>query len=211
MAYSENTLIVDIVKNGSGDDVWYSLSVPGAEILSALKNGGVKLRQVVHTDRDKTANPAVPQTDLYNYYKLSSVLDEEDGQYVQMLFDNGDVYMYDPSVSEYPYLNGEAPGEPVGSGGGSGGGVLVVGVTMSGKTFVLDKTWQEIFDAAYPIIVAAQSLEDNAEGHSLSKLTVYEVYQYTDGDGKYYVNASSDLGQTFSFISDTASGYPTAS
>ena len=97
------------------------------------------------------------------------------------------------------------------NGGGSGGGVLVVGMTMSGKTFVLDKTWQEIYDAAYPIIVAAQSLEDYGDGHSLTKITVNEVYHYTEGDGKYYVNASSDIGQTFSFISDTASGYPTAS
>ena len=40
-----------------------------------------------------------------------------------------------------------------GGGGSSGGGVLVIHETVSGNTHTLDKTWQEIHDADFAVVV----------------------------------------------------------
>lgn len=41
-----------------------------------------------------------------------------------------------------------------GGGGSSGSGVLVVHETVSGGTHTLDKTWQEIHDADFAVVVS---------------------------------------------------------
>lgn len=215
--YSEKTLIVDIVTNGSGDDVWYSLSAPGEDIISALRTGDVLLRKITRTERNNAATPAVPQSDEYDYFKLVSVRDVEDGSQVAMLFDNGDIYVYDPNENEYPCLDGIEPGnislvpsataEDAGkvltvndnglpswaAGGGSGGGVLVV--TVDGTTLTLNKTWKEIHDNPVAVI-----LDDNGNRMFVSQTSI-------NNPTSYVVIANAD-DEKVTFVAQSESGYP---
>ena len=80
-------------------------------------------------------------------------------------------------------------------GGGSGGGVLVVhqsGNDLEGYT--LDKTWQEIFDADYPILVLESEYEKE---YLLISNVLMEAEQ------SYIVVVSNDAYGTTS-----ADGYP---
>ena len=91
------------------------------------------------------------------------------------------------------------------NGGGSGvGDELVVGGTYGDNTLTLDKTWQEIYDARYPIIV----IKDNDEGS-----VFWDVFNVTGAShfvgGKFIVNAKIN-DEPVDFIADTASGYPSA-
>lgn len=81
----------------------------------------------------------------------------------------------------------------------SGGGVLSVNVTWDGDTGTLDKTWQEINDAAFAVVNISQS----AGMKNFAQVTDtdeegYTVSVYNAGQGDYY-----------SFSSDSATGYPT--
>lgn len=80
--------------------------------------------------------------------------------------------------------------------GGSGGGAVVHAV-VSGSTATLDKTWQEIFDGDYTVIVI------EAESDNKLHITISQVSH----DGTYYVTADGDQ---YTFDTDSASGYPSA-
>lgn len=85
-------------------------------------------------------------------------------------------------------------------GGGSSGGVLVVHIDM--QTMALDKTWQEIVDAEYAVIV-----------QSVGTTTVYQYLANMEktGDTSYFVNAFMIMGTTIlesNYIATSADGYP---
>ena len=84
-------------------------------------------------------------------------------------------------------------------GGGGGGGVLVVHRSMIGTPpeLVLDKTWQEIFDAASTGAVLILDV-DETEVQTKLVTTVY-----VDSD-VYYCEDSSELV----YLTDSADGYP---
>ncbi len=87
-------------------------------------------------------------------------------------------------------------------GGSSGGGVLVVGVTETelpngNIRLTLNKTWQEIHDADYPVI--KQSGEDGSS---------YMTVLVTSGFNADYVISAYTVEATLQFSCASASGYP---
>lgn len=93
-----------------------------------------------------------------------------------------------------------AMGAKSGGGGSSGGGVLVVNFDQ--QTMALDKTWQEIVDAEYAVIV-----------QSVGTTTVYQYLANIQktGDTSYVVNAFMIMGTTIyesNYIATSADGYP---
>lgn len=87
------------------------------------------------------------------------------------------------------------------SGGGGGSGALVA--TVGGLDFTLDKTWQEIFDAAtagVPIIIRDEPTETNVSyGYIFINVSTY---------GSTYTVQALFSGNTFTFNTDSADGYP---
>lgn len=87
------------------------------------------------------------------------------------------------------------------SGGGGGSGALVV--TVGGLDFTLDKTWQEIFDAATagaPIIIRDEPTETEVSyGYIFTSVSTFA--------STYTVQALFS-GNTFTFTTDSADGYP---
>lgn len=92
-------------------------------------------------------------------------------------------------------------GEKISS-GSSGGGVLVVHRSMIGtpSQLTLDKTWQEIFDAASTGVVLILNVEETLVEMKLVTMV------YVDS-GVYYCEDSSELV----YSTDSADGYPVAS
>ena len=89
--------------------------------------------------------------------------------------------------------------ENVNNGGGSGGGgVLVVNRLTVGDgddtSYVLDKTWQEIYDADYPVI-------NSRVTNGKSFMLVNDVFESA---GVYYVE--DDVANTYA--ANTANDYP---
>ena len=81
-------------------------------------------------------------------------------------------------------------------GGGSGGGVLVV----TGTNGTLDKTWQEIHDADFAVVViATQNL-----------VRKDPVIVTNDARGEYTV-VTGYAEEGYTYIASSASGYPTLS
>ncbi len=85
-------------------------------------------------------------------------------------------------------------------GGGSGGGVLVANVNM--QTGALDKTWQEIVDAGFAVI-----LMDHSEYYLLGYVRAYAIK-----DSSYNVDFMVCEGennvQLYEAAADSATGYP---
>lgn len=85
--------------------------------------------------------------------------------------------------------------------GGGGSGALVV--TVEGLDCTLDKTWQEIFDAAtagVPIIIRDEPTETNAS---------YEyIFKSVSTLASVYSVQTIYSGSTFTFNTDSADGYP---
>lgn len=108
--------------------------------------------------------------------------------------DTGKTFLYDAVGDDwYEYSEG-------GGGGGSGGGVLVVHVDA--QTGALDKTWQEIADAEYAVVV--QSV-----GTTTAYLYIANIQK--TGDTSYVVNAFMIIGTTIyesNYIATSAEGYP---
>lgn len=81
----------------------------------------------------------------------------------------------------------------------SGGGVLVVNVTWDGDTGTLDKTWQEINDAAFTVVDVSQEIEWKSFAQVTRTVSDdYSVAVYNADQGDYYL-----------FRADSATGYPT--
>lgn len=118
-------------------------------------------------------------------------------------FSNGVISMEQYEVRELPTDMANdliAAGICVEAGGGSGGGVLVV--TDTGGT--LDKTWQEIYDAA-PTVIFGLTRNDG-------KKVVSYLENVYESDGSYIVSVGVIGGtkvQDFQFFASSASGYPT--
>lgn len=88
--------------------------------------------------------------------------------------------------------------------GGSGGGVLVVGCTASGElgnVYTLDKTWQEIQDADYPITVKRHEY-----GKTFGTIT---YAQFNVPLNTYSVGVEGLFMDAVDFATNSASGYPT--
>lgn len=86
------------------------------------------------------------------------------------------------------------------AGGGSGGGVLVVSADL--ETMTLDKTWQEIFDADYPVITVLTGENDKVF------LLITEVLVDTEFEPATYLVNAGIVGNNSQFIADSADGYP---
>ena len=79
-------------------------------------------------------------------------------------------------------------------GGGSGGGVLVVNVTTEGQTTTLDKTWQEIFDSDFPVVVGTY---EDAKWWAVPVEVSFNTSTYV-----------VDIGNSQRFECEAADGYP---
>jgi hypothetical protein len=86
-------------------------------------------------------------------------------------------------------------------GGGSGGGGVLV-VNWDTQTMTLDKTWQEIYDADFAVIVGRFDTPDE-----ISK--VFPYIQEIVGAADYYIINIADFGGgAVQFITDSPDGYP---
>ena len=99
----------------------------------------------------------------------------------------------------------ESTGDPEWApGGGSSGGVLVVNGTWDdeGTTCTLDKTWQEIYDGGFGVVVSP--IGDNEVAYS-------PIIAVFSGLGQYSVEVIHEGANGFDtmrFSTNSASGYP---
>ena len=77
--------------------------------------------------------------------------------------------------------------------GVAGGGVLVVGATGEDE-IALDKTWKQIYDADFAVIV----IEDDGKYY-------HQISDIYEDDGNYIVRTPSSM----TFIANSENGYPT--
>lgn len=173
--YSENVTIVDVTGGTQETRVALpsELSMPAGELYVAAKNGCVIRRNDVSETHSK-------YVDL-----CGAEYDEETGTYT-FTFVGGDEYTA-TSPDEYPTGSSSITDFD----GTGGGGVLVVHSSDDDNP-VLDKTWQEIHDAALPVI--------NGDGLR------YILNDYTDGDN-YQVFYEAN-GAEIMFVASSANGYP---
>ena len=82
-------------------------------------------------------------------------------------------------------------------GGGSGGGALMVTITQTETGLFLNKTWQEIYDAASTMPVVGIKEDDDG------MITHTVLENVSDYEGAYYVTMA---GQEYT--TDAATGYP---
>lgn len=94
-----------------------------------------------------------------------------------------------------------------GGGGGGGGGVLVVGTTMTETSITLDKTWKEIKDAPFAVIVvdADESKFHIYIGGMNSEVGLYAVLAFSAGIG-----AETVVLEPIIFTTTSENGYPSA-
>lgn len=93
-------------------------------------------------------------------------------------------------------------------GSGGGGDVLVIGLTTSGTTMTLDKTWQEIYDHMSEGRIAMVLVKIIEENDVSVTNTIILNCEGVPSDSEYYVNF---VDSTFSqFIATSPSGYPVA-
>lgn len=83
--------------------------------------------------------------------------------------------------------------------GGGGGGVLIVHGTISGDTMTLDHTWQEIHDA----LAVIEYREEPANITRIGWMVIVGIE-----DGVYFCDFIEQGGNTASFDTDNANGYP---
>lgn len=145
--------------------------------------------------------------------KLGTVEDESESEseseseetesqfYYQFMFESGDLFVA-AAADEYPALDGDELQmlNDSSSGGGSGGGVMIVHESYDSQTntltntFVLDKTWQEIYDAMANGIVEIQGENPPSIAMILNaaydtKAGSYDVYLAEIG---WYTTSSAD-------------------
>ena len=101
------------------------------------------------------------------------------------------------------FAGSDNAGKRSGSGGsGGGGGGLIVN---SDETGTLDKTWQEIHDAAGEGVVML--IERNIEGNVETSMTVYYLVMAGNILGEY-VTAFVSGEELRNFVASSADGYP---
>lgn len=92
-----------------------------------------------------------------------------------------------------------------GGGGSSGGGVLVANMTLNdaGTIGTLDKTWQEIHDADFPVVRFSYQ----------GRVFWYQVLDAAPSDGGYGVTVVMNFktAATEEFKASTTDGYPSKS
>lgn len=81
-----------------------------------------------------------------------------------------------------------------------GGGVLVVSIIWEDTICTMNKTWQEIWDAAPSVLFMDASEEDK---------TVYMLYEQYVDQGVYLLDIGAGT-RTISFQTASSSGYPSA-
>lgn len=95
------------------------------------------------------------------------------------------------------------------AGGGSSGGALIINMTAGDSGFVLDKTWQEIFDAIYEdhtpcYIFFEETISDN---HNTNLDIITEVFSLVN-TGQYPSTQYSVTTLTSQYSATSADGYP---
>lgn len=142
--------------------------------------------KLVNTDASPMVPRSVEMVGLSGDTKPTGVSVGNGWSFIEM--DTGKVFFYNAEDEEWL--------EFAGSGGGGQGGSNVLIVTMDIATTTLDKTWQEIFDAAYAVILIEQ------EG-SKQFMTITEIAN----DGIYAVSAF--MGSSpMQFIASSADSNP---
>lgn len=102
----------------------------------------------------------------------------------------------------------EIDGTKYAVGGGSGGGVMVVTDTEG----TLNKTWQEIYDAATVGVVFIKSTYEEADEKSIGLYPVNLVSCDSDGYYVAFVSGADAQGlQNTYFVTNSADGYPVVS
>lgn len=84
--------------------------------------------------------------------------------------------------------------------GAGGGGVLVVSLTLEDNVLTMNKTWQEIWDAAPAVLFMDAAEEDK---------TVYMMYEQYVDQGVYLLDIGAGT-RVLSFQTASSSGYPSA-
>ena len=84
---------------------------------------------------------------------------------------------------------------------GSGGGILFVGAEIEGDTATLDKTYKEITDAGFAVLVMPGDTEGFTDVLALSG------YGFHEDDNEGLVTFTGDY--TLAFMSTGENGYPT--
>ena len=90
-------------------------------------------------------------------------------------------------------------------GSGGGGGALMVNANKDGGFTVLDKTWQEIYDAAQtgPVIIKGDQSSGGITEMAFSLVTGTSIY-----DGDYYVLGTGANNSTTMYTAVSTDGYP---
>ena len=84
-----------------------------------------------------------------------------------------------------------------GNGGGGTGGVLVVHETVSGDTHTLDKTYQEIADAEFAVLIF------EGTGRDVGFYFPYALESYGSGGNAYFVQFNAVI-----YMASNTSDYP---
>ena len=105
--------------------------------------------------------------------------------------DTGKVFFYDAESEEWLEFAGS------GGGGGQGGSNVLI-VNLNTSTYALDKTWTEIKNADYPVVV----IEANENIKQWMNIVSAEY------DGGLYNVTVLDESSPMVFATDTANGYP---
>jgi len=86
--------------------------------------------------------------------------------------------------------------------GGSGGGILVVTATVEDSTATLDKTWQEIYDAPYAVMV--MEMGENEKVY----YDIGDIYEDGGDYGVRVVTPGTPHDESLFLVTDSADGYP---
>lgn len=78
----------------------------------------------------------------------------------------------------------------------AGGGVLVVNAITEGQTTTLDKTWQQIYDSAFAVVIGIEEVYGNKNYDPVGSV-------WAEG-GVYYVQTITDV----TYTATSADGYP---
>lgn len=103
-----------------------------------------------------------------------------------------------------------------GGGGGSGGGVLVVNLVYDESTDknTLDKTWQEIKDAGYAVLVTDNSNEETISIQiyaTLAEIQGGNIPGFGSSYGVCFKRFNGTQLESFWYFTTSANGYPAES